>query len=105
MAVDKKAFDKISPADQAIVREVMEKTYENFNKVNLEDNEGAYEALLNSGIEAVSFDEDAYRETRAVLLESNRRLGEKGEFTLELYDEMMRYVEEYRSERSAALGE
>ena len=105
MAVDKKAFDKISPADQAIVREVMEKTYENFNEVNLEDNEGAYEALLNSGIEAVAFDENAYRETRAVLLESNRRLGEKGEFTLELYDEMMRYIEEYRSERSAALGE
>ena len=105
MAVDKKTFDKISPADQVIVREVMEKTYEHFNEVNLEDNEGAYEALLNSGIEAVAFDESAYRETRAVLLESNRRLGEKGEFTLELYDEMMRYIEEYRSERSAALGE
>ena len=105
MAVDKKAFDKINPADQAIVREVMVETYRNFNKVNLEDNEGAYDALLNSGIEAVAFDEDAYRETRALLLESNRRQGEKGEFTLELYDEMMRYIEEYRSERSAALGE
>ncbi len=105
MAVDKKSFDRISPADQAIVREVMEKTYKNFNKVNLEDNEGAFEALLNSGIEAVAFDEDAYRETRAVLLASNRRLGEKGEFTLELYDEMMGHIEEYRSQRSAALGE
>lgn len=105
MAIDRKAFEKISSADQRIVREVMEKTYKNFNKVNLKDNEGAFEALLNSGIEAVAFDEKAYGETRAVLLESNRRLGEKGEFTLELYDEMMGYVEEYRSERSAALGE
>ncbi len=105
MAVDKKAFEKIAPADQAIVREVMERTYENFNKVNLEDNEGAFDALVNSGVEPVEFDELAYRETRALLLSSNRQLGQQGKFTLELYDEMMRYVDEYRSGQSAALSE
>ncbi len=105
MAVDKKAFEKIAPADQAIVREVMERTYENFNKVNLEDNEGAFDALVNSGVEPVEFDELAYRETRALLLSSNRQLGRQGKFTLELYDEMMRYVDEYRSGQSAALSE
>lgn len=105
MAVDKKAFEKIAPADQAIVREVMERTYENFNKVNLEDNEGAFDALVNSGVEPVEFDELAYRETRELLLSSNRRLGQQGKFTLELYDEMMRYVDEFRSGQSAALSE
>ncbi len=105
MAVDKKTFDKISPSDQSIVREVMEKTYQNFNEVNLKDNEGAYEALVNSGIEPVQYDEAAFLEIREVLLASNREMGRKGKFTLELYDEMLRYVEEYRSERSAALGE
>ncbi|MGI9238464.1 MAG: TRAP transporter substrate-binding protein DctP [Woeseiaceae bacterium] len=105
MAIDKKTFDKISAADQAVVRDVMDKTYENFDKVNLVDNEGAFEALVNSGIEAVDFDDAAYRETREWLLSSNRQLGQKGMFSLELYDEMLRYVEEYRSERSAALGE
>lgn len=105
MAVDRKTFEKISPADQAIVREVMEKTYQNFNTVNLEDNEGAFDALVNSGVEPVDFDKQAYRETRALLLASNREMGQQGKFTLELYDEMMRYVEEYRSEQSAALGQ
>ncbi len=105
MAVDKKTFDKISPSDQSIVREVMEKTYRNFNEVNLKDNEGAYEALINSGIEPVEYDETAFLEIREVLLASNLEMGRKGKFTLELYEEMMRYVEEYRSERSAALGE
>ena len=105
MAVDKKTFDKIDPADQAIVTEVMDRTYKNFNKVNLEDNEGAFQALVNSGVEPVDFDEQAYRDTRKLLLASNRQLGQQGKFTLELYDEMMRYVEEYRSEQSAALGE
>ncbi|MGI9237453.1 MAG: TRAP transporter substrate-binding protein DctP [Woeseiaceae bacterium] len=104
MAIDKKTFDKISVADQAVVRDVMGRTYENFDKVNLVDNEGAFDALVNSGIEAVDFDAAAYRETRELLLSSNRQLGQKGMFDLELYDEMLRYVEEYRSERSAALG-
>lgn len=105
MAVDKKTFEKISPADQAVVREVMAQTYKNFNEVNLEDNEGAFQALLKSGIEMVDFDEQAYLETREILLASNRQIGQRGKFTLALYDEMMRYVEEYRSKQSAALGE
>jgi len=105
MAVDKKTFEKISPADQAVVREVMERTYENFDRVNLEDNEGAFDALVNSGVEPVDFDEQAYLDTRALLLASNREMGERGKFTLELYDEMMRYVDEYRSKQSAALGD
>jgi TRAP-type C4-dicarboxylate transport system substrate-binding protein len=105
MAIDKKAFEKISVDDQAVVREVMTRTYENFDKVNLEDNEGAFDALVKSGIEPVDFDKQAYADTRALLLSSNRQLGQQGKFSLELYDEMMRYVEEYRSEQRAALGE
>jgi len=102
MAVDKKTFDKIDPADQAVVREVMDRIYKNFDKVNLVDNENAYEALLNSGIEAVEFDQAAYVETRAMLLASNRQMGEQGKFSLDIYDEMMRYVDEYRNQRGAA---
>ncbi|NNF41359.1 MAG: TRAP transporter substrate-binding protein DctP [Woeseiaceae bacterium] len=105
MAVDKKSFEKISPDDQAIVREVMGRIYENFNKVNLVDNEEAFDALLNSGIKAVDFDAAAYGETRKVLLESNRQMGEKGMFSIELYDEMMRYIEEFRRNSGATVGE
>ncbi len=105
MAIDRKTFEKISPADQSIVHEVMERTYKNFNRVNLEDNEGAFQALVKSGIEMVDFDEQAYLDTRKLLLASNRQMGQQGKFTLELYDEMMGYVDEYRSEQSAALGE
>jgi TRAP-type C4-dicarboxylate transport system substrate-binding protein len=105
MAIDKKTFEKIDPDDQAIVREVMGKIYDNFNKVNLVDNDAAFDALLNSGIESVDFDEEEFAKTREVLLKSNRQLGEQGKFTKELYEEMMRYVNEYRSEQSAAVGQ
>ena len=98
MAVEKKAFARLNAEDQAVVRDVMTRTYDNFNRVNLVDNKAAREALLNTGIEAVRFDEGELRRIRAVLLESNRRLGEQGKFSIELYDEMMAYVREYRGE-------
>jgi len=97
MAIDKRAFDKISVEDQAVFREVMTAIYANFDKENLVDNRGARDALINAGIETAIFDPEEILRIRALLEITNRELGAKGEFTIELYDEMMGYVEEYRS--------
>lgn len=102
MAVDKRAFNKLSADDQAIVREVMERTYENFDKTNLVDNRGALEALLNTGIEKVDFDFDEYLKVRETLLAVNAELGERGQFSKDLYDEMMQQVDEYRANNQDA---
>ncbi len=102
MAVDKRAFDKISPSDQAIVREVMNATYKNFDESNLAENKGAFAALVKSGVQPTEFGATEFVEVRDVLLKSNRQLGQKGAFSLTLYDEMMRHVGEYRSEHVAA---
>lgn len=96
MAIDKKAFSRLSPEDQAVVREVMTKTYEKFDRENPVDNREARDALLNTGIESVAFDDAEIRRIRKLLLESNRDLGERGEFSLGFYDEMLGYVDEYR---------
>ena len=96
MVVDERAFKKISAEDQAIVREVMEETYRNFDRQNLIDNREARDALLNTGIESVPFSLDEYREIRRILEASNRTLGEQGAFTKAMYEEMMGYIEEYR---------
>ena len=100
MAIDKRAFDKIGAADQAIVREVMEESYRNFDKANLDDSHGARDALINSGIESVPYEESEYRSIRKVLAESNRSIGENGGFSLEMYEEMMGYIDEYRSKQA-----
>jgi TRAP-type transport system periplasmic protein len=102
MAIDKKAFDKINEADKAIVTEVMTRTYKNFDKKNLADNQGAYDALLKSGIKAVKFDDAEYDKVRNLLLASNLKQGTAGAFTLGLYQEMLQYIDEYRSEHVAA---
>ncbi len=103
MAVQKKAFDKLSPEDQAIVREVMERTYDEFDEINLVDNRGARDALVNAGIEAVQFDGEELRRIRSVLESSNRELGADGKFSLELYDEMLAHIADYRETVAAEL--
>jgi TRAP-type C4-dicarboxylate transport system substrate-binding protein len=105
MAVDKRAFDKLGAADQAVVREVMERTYRNFDEQNLVDNRGARDALINAGIESVPIEISEYQKVRSVLMELNRQLGEEGNFSLELYDEMLSYVQEYRSEQGTGSGQ
>ncbi|HSM31433.1 MAG TPA: TRAP transporter substrate-binding protein DctP [Woeseiaceae bacterium] len=100
MAVDKRAFNKLSDADQQVVRDVMHDTYENFDRTNLEDNREARDALLNAGIESVPFDADEVARLRERLMESNRKLGQQGAFNMALYDEMLGYVKKYREENS-----
>ena len=102
MAIQEQAFAKLSDADQAVVREVMTRTYENFDKANLVDNRGAMDALLNSGVETVDFDGAEIGRIRDVLAETITRMGEQGRFSPELYDEMMAFIEEYRMENRQA---
>lgn len=110
MAIDKKAFAKLSDADQVIVRDVMSRTYETFDRQNLVDNRGARDALLNTGIKTVPFDEAELARIRAVLQKSNQAIGERGVFTLAVYEKMLGYVDEYRkkaadTDKGAMLGE
>ena len=104
MAIDKRAFNKIDAADREIVSEVMTRVYAHLDEVNLVDNKEAFEALLNSGIESVVVNVHELAEIREVLQKSNRDMAQQGEFSVELYDEMMQYVEEYRSGSVGAAG-
>ena len=104
MAIDKRAYKKLSAADQAIVDEVMSGIYSKFNTKNLVDNEEAMQALINAGIESVSVNAAEIDSIREVLLQSNRQLAEEGEYSLELYNEMMRYVEAYRNGEATTAG-
>jgi TRAP-type C4-dicarboxylate transport system substrate-binding protein len=104
LAIDERAFNKIDVADQQIVREVMDRTYANLDKTNLSDNTEAMQALLNSGIERVELDPEEASEIRAILGRSNRGMAERGDYSLDLFNEMLQFVEEYRDGKVAAGG-
>ncbi|MBT8107177.1 MAG: TRAP transporter substrate-binding protein DctP [Gammaproteobacteria bacterium] len=104
MAVSKRSFDKIGAADQAVVREVMERTYKDFDRQNVIDNRGARDALIKAGIQRAPIEIAEYEKVRDVLMKLNQELGEEGVFTLELYDEMLTYIEEYRADQGKGSG-
>jgi TRAP-type transport system periplasmic protein len=54
LVVDKKRFNRISPADQKVVMDVMNGIFKRMDKLNREDNIKAIEALKNQGIKFVS---------------------------------------------------
>ena len=99
MAVDKRAWDRISAEDQAVVREVMERTYAKFDIDNLVDNRGARDALINAGIKSVEFNSAEVERIRSVLHENNVSMAQNGQYSLELYEEMLGYIDEYRNEQ------
>lgn len=104
MAVDKKALKKISAEDQAIIRDVMTNTYAVFDEKNLVDNKAALEALLNAGIESITPDDGEKSNIRSVLSKSNRDMAQQGRYSLDLYDEMMQYVQEFRVGSESTAG-
>jgi len=101
MAVDKATFAKIDASDQAIVKDVMTSMYAEFDQRSATDNAEAYAALLNTGIEKIVPAPAAVDELQQQMAKSNRALAQQGAVSLDLYEQMMSFVEEYRDGQGA----
>ncbi len=56
LALDKKPFSRLSAGDQALVDEVMNRTFREIDQDSRESNEAAFQALLNQGLTLVTPD-------------------------------------------------
>jgi len=83
-----------------MVREILSDLYRRYDVLNLKDDREAKQALFAAGLKRVVPDADKLAEIRAVLQETNADLARRGVVSLELYKEMMGYVEQWREERA-----
>ena len=81
MAIDKKAFNKIKPADQKIVQQVMSRIYQEIDKQNRLDNTKAREVLRKQGVTFVSFSPALLADWEKFAKKAIQQLGEKGAFS------------------------
>ncbi len=102
LVIDKRYFDRLEPADQAVVREVLEGIYEEYDRQNLEDNVKATEVLKANGITYVEPAPGAIDAWRERVAEVNRREAANGLFSEELFEQMLGLIEEYRRSAGTA---
>jgi TRAP-type C4-dicarboxylate transport system substrate-binding protein len=96
IAIDKKYFDRIQAPDQAIVREVLERIYEEFDRQGNEDNINAYKALVDNGMKPVTPDQGQIPEWREAIRTSNRKLAKEGALDIRLLDQVDCYLKGFR---------
>lgn len=99
--IDKKMFDKISPQDQEIVRDVMTRVYGEFNEAGQKDNDEALQAILGKGLKLVSVDPDEADGIRSRVAVANSELADSGAVSRSMYDQMLEHRDEFRDRQSA----
>ena len=101
LAVDRKVFSKISPADQEIVRQTMAGTWQAIDHQNRADNIEALTVLRNLGIQFVKPAPGAEADWLAVAAGVTQRLIDLGVVSQTMVNDLNGHLETYRSRRSA----
>jgi len=84
MIIDKRAFDRLNPADRKIVREVMGRTFREIDRQNRVDNRQAMTALRQQGIEFLQPSPAARQEWERLAAKSRQHLQEAEHFDPQL---------------------
>ena len=90
LVIDRQAFARLSPADQDVVREVMERVYRNFNTQNRAEEKAAIETLKKQGLTFVEPQPGEIQLMRERSERVLRQLSDKGAFSPELYQKILR---------------
>jgi TRAP-type C4-dicarboxylate transport system substrate-binding protein len=97
LLIDKKAFSKVSPEDQSVIREVMEAIYLKFNESGISDNQEALRALLDSGLQLAKPAAEEVQSWRGIVTRSHHDQASSGVFDEELLNELQAYLGQFRS--------
>jgi TRAP-type C4-dicarboxylate transport system substrate-binding protein len=98
LVVDKRAFERLSSADQLVVREVMGGIYDLFNRQSREDNAEAFNALVEHGIQIVEPSPEEVAMWREKSEEVCLKMKKDSAFDGDLYEKMKGLLSEFRNQ-------
>jgi TRAP-type C4-dicarboxylate transport system substrate-binding protein len=97
LAVDRKAFAKISPDDQQRFREIMGLKFRELDRLNREDNVNALEVLRKQGIEFIKPSGEALKKWYDDAGTVPKRLVNAGKLSQDMVDTLETLLKDYRS--------
>ena len=97
MAIDRRAFNRLKPADQKVVREVMGKVFDGLNKQNRIDNTNAKKALGTQGLKFVDITATEFSKLQKSVAMARQALAGKGHYTKPMYDKLFSHLKVYRT--------
>ena len=105
LAIDKRAFNRIVPGDQAVVRQVLSALLDRMNILSRADDNAARAALVEQGITFLQPSDDVIEEWRNVSRQVVEQKGKEGAFDLDLANEVSDLITEFRRQENADQGE
>ena len=100
LAVDRKAFLKVSPANQAILRETMGEAFSKIDRQNRKDNDEAMEALQRQGLQFVVPSMDALNRWQTKAFDVTERLIRTGKLSKDIITVLEAHLSDFRSQAS-----
>lgn len=101
LAMDVKAYDRMSAEDQAVVADVMSRTYDGFEVANKADNVKARDALLANGLKEVEANAEDIPYWYSVADETNAAMWSDKAVDKGMLEELMTALQEYRANGAA----
>jgi TRAP-type C4-dicarboxylate transport system substrate-binding protein len=99
LAVDRKIFKRISPADQQTFRDVMGNVFKALDRRNREDNIKALETLHKQGVKFIKPSSEALKIWREDASEVPNRLVKTGSLSQKMVNTLESLIKEYRSKK------
>ena len=96
-AIDNRAFDRLSEADQAVVTEVMTDLYAGFDKSNRVANVKAEKTLLTNGLQVAEANDEIISYWRGVAQETNAKIWTEEAVDKNLLNDLVALLDEYRA--------
>ena len=97
LVVDQRAFNKMSPEDQIIVRNTMKSAFDQLSEINAKDEVGARDALIQNAVEFVELTDEDKLEWRKLAKEAVDELADKDAYPIELYKQLVQTLESSRT--------
>ena len=101
MVIDERAFGRLQPNDQQVVKDVMGGVFEELDARTRDDNRQARQALAAQGIEFVAPSREALARWREIAQESIRVLGEQAVYSEEMFNTLNKHLSAYRAQANA----